>query len=120
MSRSNTRLTIPAEQFEAEAALIRSLTFRERDVSVRVAEGMSNRQIGETLFISAVTVRHHLSSIFRKLEIGSRFELIVLCYRHRLIVPPMIEPPAPPQREITHVASAAGAAPGRATSRASR
>ena len=125
MSRSNTRLTIPAEQFEAEAALIRSLTFRERDVSVRVAEGMSNRQIGETLFISAVTVRHHLSSIFRKLEIGSRFELIVLCYRHRLIVPPMIEPPmieppAPPQREITRVASAAGAAPGRATSRASR
>jgi DNA-binding NarL/FixJ family response regulator len=79
---------MPREQFEAEARGLGALTFRERDVSILVAEGLTNRQIGERLSISTTTVRHHLSSVFGKLQIANRFELIVLCYRHRLVVPP--------------------------------
>lgn len=94
--------TIPLEQFESEAARLAELTFRERDVSILVAEGLSNKQIGDELFISAVTVRHHLSSVFRKVDISSRFELIVLCYRHGLVVPATVAP----VREVVRVAAA--------------
>jgi DNA-binding NarL/FixJ family response regulator len=80
--------TIRREQFESEGHRLESLTVRERDVSILVAEGLTNRQIGERLAISTTTVRHHLTSVFGKLEIASRFELIVLCYRHRFVVPP--------------------------------
>jgi DNA-binding NarL/FixJ family response regulator len=93
--------TIPLEQYEAEASRIRSLTFRERTVCIHAAEGLTNKQIGQSLFISAVTVRHHLSSVFRKLDIGSRFELIVLCYRHQLVVPATVAPP--PGREVSRL-----------------
>jgi DNA-binding NarL/FixJ family response regulator len=117
MSQTSRTFTIPAEQFEAEAARLSSLTFRERDVSILVSEGLSNKQIGEQLFISAVTVRHHLTSIFRKLDFASRFELIVLCYRHRLVVPAV--GPVSPERETTRVAGAsAGAGAGSAAPRA--
>jgi DNA-binding NarL/FixJ family response regulator len=94
--------TIPLEQFESEAVRMADLTFRERDVSILVADGLSNKQIGDELFISAVTVRHHLSSVFRKLHISSRFELIVLCYRHGLVVPATVAP----VREVTRAAAA--------------
>lgn len=55
-----------------------ALTPREFQVSLLVAEGLTNREVGERLFISATTVRHHLSSVFRKLGINSRFELMAL------------------------------------------
>ena len=74
--------------FKKREGAIASLTPREREVSMLVAEkGLTNKQIGAELFISPTTVRHHLHSIFGKLGISSRFELIVLCFRHRLVVP---------------------------------
>jgi len=103
MKRHREPLTIPDDHFEAEAGRIDGLTSREREVSVLVAEGLSNKQIGDRLFISPTTVRHHLTSIFRKLELSSRFELIVLCYRHRLVVPSL-----PARRTAKALAAGAG------------
>jgi predicted ATPase/DNA-binding NarL/FixJ family response regulator len=52
-----------------------SLTPTERQVVDLVAEGLTNPQIGEHMFITAGTVKTHLSSIFRKLALTSRAEL---------------------------------------------
>jgi DNA-binding NarL/FixJ family response regulator len=57
------------------------LTNRERDVAALVSQGWTNRQVGKRLGITEVTVRHHLSSIFNKLRITSRFQLIAWLYR---------------------------------------
>lgn len=48
------------------------LSAREREVLSLLAEGLSNAQIGRALFISPITVRNHVSSIFLKLQVTNR------------------------------------------------
>lgn len=69
---------------DPEAAKITSLTGREREVITLVGEGLKNKQIAERLFISETTVTHHLSSVFSKLEVSDRLELIIYAFRHGL------------------------------------
>ncbi len=69
---------------DPEQAKIGSLTEREREVIGLVGEGLKNKQIGERLFISETTVTHHLSSVFSKLEVSDRLELIIYAFRHGL------------------------------------
>jgi NarL family two-component system response regulator YdfI len=64
-----------------------SLTTRERQVAVLVSKGCTNRQVGRNLGITEVTVRHHLTSIFNKLGIANRFELIAWLYRRGIVNP---------------------------------
>ncbi|MGH3380047.1 MAG: LuxR C-terminal-related transcriptional regulator [Actinoallomurus sp.] len=52
-----------------------SLTDTERNVSELVAQGLTNRQVADQLFMSTHTVAFHLRHVFRKLDIGSRVEL---------------------------------------------
>jgi DNA-binding NarL/FixJ family response regulator len=59
-----------------------------------VCEGLKNHEIARRLQISETTVRHHLSSIFTKLNVGSRFELVVFLIRNRLFEP-AADPGAP-------------------------
>ena len=73
---------------DPEVAKIASLTEREREVVGLVCKGMKNKQIAEHLFISDTTVRHHLTSIFSKLEVSDRLELVIYSYRHALAPPP--------------------------------
>ncbi|MGJ0390348.1 helix-turn-helix transcriptional regulator [Microbacterium sp. CGR1] len=54
------------------------LTARERQVLELIVEGLSNRQIGERLFISAKTVSVHVSAVLRKLGVSTRTEAAVL------------------------------------------
>jgi two-component system nitrate/nitrite response regulator NarL len=63
---------------------IDSLTERERQVVGLVGEGLKNKQIAARLFISETTVTHHLSSVFSKLEVSDRLELVVYAFRHGL------------------------------------
>ena len=51
------------------------LTPTEARIAELVAEGLKNREIGQTLFISVATVEAHLTRIYRKLDIRSRSEL---------------------------------------------
>ena len=49
---------------------------RECEVLNLVLEGKTNQQISDTLFISPNTVKNHLKSIFRKMEVSSRAEAV--------------------------------------------
>lgn len=51
------------------------LSEREKEISLKVSEGLNNREIANALGISAQTVRNHLSKIYRKLLINSRSQL---------------------------------------------
>ena len=64
---------------------INSLTDREREVILLIAEGLKNKQIGKRLFISETTVTHHLSSIFSKLGVSDRLELVIYAFGHNLV-----------------------------------
>jgi DNA-binding CsgD family transcriptional regulator len=52
-----------------------SLTASERRVAEFASQGLSNREIAQTLFVTARTVEGHLTSVFRKLRVQSRDEL---------------------------------------------
>ena len=54
-----------------------SLTRREREIVLALAEGLSNKWVGRKLNISEGTVKIHLHSIYRKLRVSSRSELIL-------------------------------------------
>ncbi|MBN2243091.1 MAG: response regulator transcription factor [Acidobacteria bacterium] len=72
------------EKQDPEERKIASLTEREREVIRQIGKGLKNRQIAEALFISEITVHHHLTSIYSKLEVADRFELLIFAYRNRL------------------------------------
>lgn len=73
---------------DPEAARISTLTKREREVLTLISEGLKNKEIAERLFISEWTVRHHVTSIFSKLGVSDRVELILYAYRQGLADPP--------------------------------
>lgn len=60
----------------AEGLHILGLSKREVEVAVLVSKGMSNAEIAVALCISETTVKKHISNIFKKLEIGSRDEVL--------------------------------------------
>lgn len=72
----------------ANAAAVDSLptlTRRERSVLRLLADGHSNEQIGEQLFISAETVRTHVRKITTKLGARTRTQAVAIALRHSLI-----------------------------------
>jgi len=78
---------IPASLAEKLAAGLssESLTGRELNVLELLAQGKSNKEIGVNLYISETTVKSHLRSIFRKLNVLSRTEAITVASRRGLI-----------------------------------
>ncbi|MGI6037018.1 MAG: response regulator transcription factor [Limnochordia bacterium] len=61
------------------------LTAREREIVVLVASGLTNKEIGATLFVSEHTVKNHISNIYRKLGIDERTKLALWAAKHGLI-----------------------------------
>lgn len=52
------------------------LSPREKDIVEALSEGLTNREIGDILFISPKTVEHHLTKIYAKSEVENRYQLI--------------------------------------------
>jgi len=75
----------PAEP-EAEQPLpLEELSKREREVADLVAQGLSNKEIADKLFISVRTVKAHLTSIFSKTGCRDRLELAVKIKSYHLV-----------------------------------
>ena len=60
-----------------------SLTQTERSIATLVAEGLSNPQIGNRLYISRRTVQTHLGHVFAKLDLSTRSQLAAEVSQHR-------------------------------------
>jgi two-component system nitrate/nitrite response regulator NarL len=83
MSILLNEMTTP-EDVDPDTSRIAGLTDREQGVIALIAEGLKNKQIAERLFISETTVTHHLSSIFSKLGVSDRLELVIYAFAHKL------------------------------------
>jgi DNA-binding NarL/FixJ family response regulator len=81
--KQGSRADIPAS-IEPKTIRIARLSGREREVISLVGEGLKNQQIADQLFLSEVTVRHHLTSIFKKLAVSDRLELVIYAYQNSL------------------------------------
>jgi DNA-binding NarL/FixJ family response regulator len=60
-----------------------ALTDKEERILERIAEGMSNRQIGAALFLAEGTIKNYVSRIMEKLHANTRTELAILSRRQR-------------------------------------
>jgi NarL family two-component system response regulator LiaR len=61
------------------------LTNREREILELIAQGMSNMEIGERLFISEKTVKSHVGNILGKLRLTDRTQIAIYAWRNRLV-----------------------------------
>jgi DNA-binding NarL/FixJ family response regulator len=61
-----------------------SLSPREREVLVMVTAGQTNKAIAENLYVSPNTVKTHVTSLLRKLQVDSRVQLAAVATRHGL------------------------------------
>src|SRR3954463_1246204 len=68
-----------------QKVLVPKLTDRELQVLKLVAQGMSNREVAEDLFISENTVKNHVRNILEKLHLHSRMEAVVYAVREKLL-----------------------------------
>ena len=81
------RQLVVEKQFKREypnAEVVDMLTQRERQVVELICKGMKNKGIAERLLITETTVRHHLTSVFSKLDISSRLELVIYAFRQNI------------------------------------
>ncbi|HZG93153.1 MAG TPA: response regulator transcription factor [Mycobacteriales bacterium] len=63
------------------------LTDRERDVLALVGRGLSNAEIGASLFVSPATAKTHVSHVMTKLDARDRAQLVVTAYESGLVRP---------------------------------
>ena len=61
------------------------LSQRERDILQLLVEGLSNAEIAHRLYLSEVTVRNYLSSLFVKLDVSDRTQAVVVALRRGLV-----------------------------------
>ncbi|NLH97295.1 MAG: response regulator transcription factor [Clostridiaceae bacterium] len=74
------RLTLHGRERNGE----NRLTAREREVLKLIAEGMINKEIATKLYISEKTVKNHVSSIFRKLNVSDRTQAAIYAIKHNI------------------------------------
>ena len=61
------------------------LTEREHEVLILIAQGLSNAEIAQSLFISPTTAKTHVSRIISKLDAKNRTQLVVIAYENGLV-----------------------------------
>jgi len=60
------------------------LTEREREILQLVSEGLTNREIGEQLYLSEKTIKHYMTNVLQKLQVRSRVQAALLAQKQSL------------------------------------
>ena len=80
------RLPVSPAQWDAVVAATpgkdRPLTKREEDILRLVAQGLSNREVGQSLDLQEKTVKHYMTAILQKLHVRNRVEAAMLARDH--------------------------------------
>lgn len=72
-------------QQEAHVPPPNPLSAREQEVLELMAEGIGNRDIAGRLFVSEKTVKNHVTSIFRKLDVSDRTQAVVQAVKRKMV-----------------------------------
>ena len=80
LSRNNKPIQLSHEEHSNN-----QLSDREKEVIRLIGQGHKNKKISTQLGISETTVRHHLTSIYKKLGVSDRLELLVYAHRYGLV-----------------------------------
>ena len=83
LSRNNN-----THKISPEGEGINALSEREKEIVRLIGQGLKNKRISTQLCISETTVRHHLTSIYSKLGVTDRLELLVFAHRYGLVKQP--------------------------------
>lgn len=70
---------------QAQPASPSELTPREKEILALITEGLINEKIADRLFISVQTVRNHIKSIYEKLQVHSRAQVVAKALKDRLV-----------------------------------
>lgn len=73
------------QQKHRKPELYDELSKREMEVLKILAQGLSNQEIADQLFISLKTVKTHVSNIFNKLEVSDRTQATIYAIQHKLV-----------------------------------
>lgn len=68
-----------------QVLLHEELTAREMEILLLMAEGKSNQEIADQLFIAIKTVKTHVSNILSKLEVQDRTQAVIYAFKHSLV-----------------------------------
>lgn len=63
---------------------IEALTKREYEVLTLIAEGLSNKDIADRIYISEKTVKNHVSSIFKKIEVNDKIQAAIFAFKNNI------------------------------------
>jgi DNA-binding NarL/FixJ family response regulator len=72
---------------ETVPAAVESLSAREREILVGLAQGRTNRELADDLIVSEATVKTHVSNLLTKLGVRSRVQAVVIAYEAGVVRP---------------------------------